>query len=85
MAGMIVVWVYILLATVLEVMLSYMFPAGWALRDTAIGLIAVSVAAAIVLFYMELKYQPRWESLFLVVTLFFVGDLILIWTASLAH
>lgn len=84
-AGMIVVWVYILLATVLEVIISYVFPASWALRDTAIGLVAISVAAAIVLFYMELKYQPRWESLFLVVTLFFVGDLLLIWTASLAH
>ena len=84
-AGMIVVWVYILLATVLEVIISTLFQASWALRDTAIGLVAISVAAAIVLFYMELKYQPRWESLFLVVTLFFVGDLILIWTASLAH
>jgi di/tricarboxylate transporter len=84
-AGMVVVWVYILLATVLEVIISYVFPASWALRDTAIGLVAISVAAAIVLFYMELKYQPRWESLFLLVTLFFVGDLLLIWTASLAH
>ena len=83
--GMITVWVYILLATVLEVIISYVFPASWALRDTAISVIAMSVAAAIVLFYMELKYQPRWESLFLLVTLFFVGDLILIWTASLVH
>jgi len=82
---MITVWVYILLATVLEVVISYVFPASWALRDTSISVIALSVAAAIVLFYMELKYQPRWESLFLVVTLFFVGDLILIWTASLVH
>ena len=83
--NMIAVWVYILLATVLEVIVSYVFPASWALRDTAISLIAISVAAAVVLFYMELKYQPRWESLFLVVTLFFVGDLLLIWTASLVH
>jgi di/tricarboxylate transporter len=82
---MITVWVYILLATVLEVIISYVLPAGWALRDTVIGVIAISVAAAIVLFYMELKYQPRWESLILLVTLFFVGDLILIWTASLVH
>jgi len=84
-ASMIVVWVYILLATVLEVIVSYVFPASWALRDTTISVMAVSVAAAIVFFYMELKYQPRWESLFLLVTLFFVGDLVLIWTASLAH
>jgi len=83
--SMIVVWVYILLATVLEVAVSYMLPTSWILRDTAIGVIALSMAAAIVLFYMELKYQPRWESLPLLVTLFFVGDLILIWTASLVH
>jgi RsiW-degrading membrane proteinase PrsW (M82 family) len=82
---MIIVWVYILLATLLEVIISYVFPASWALRDTAISVIAISAAAAVVLFYMELRYKPRWESLFLVVTLFFVGDLLLIWTASLVH
>ena len=84
-ASMIMVWVYILLATVLEVIVASMFPAGWVLRDTVISVIALSVAAAIVMFYMELKYHPRWESLFLLITLFFVGDLILIWTASLTH
>ena len=83
--NMIALWVYIILATILEVIISYVFPATWALRDTAISVIAISVAAAVVLFYMELKYQPKWESLFLLVTLFFVGDLLLIWTASLVH
>jgi hypothetical protein len=83
--GMITVWVYILLATVLEVIVSYMLPNSWALRDTVIGVIAITVAAAVVMFYMELKYQPRWESLFLLTTLFFVADLIFIWTASLVH
>ncbi len=83
--SMIIVWVYILLATVLEVIVSYMLPNSWVLRDTVIGGIAITVAAAVVMFYMELKYQPRWESFFLLTTLFFVGDLILIWTASLAH
>jgi hypothetical protein len=83
--GMITVWVYILLATVLEVIVSYMLPNSWALRDTMIGVIALTVAAAVVMFYMELKYQPRWESLFLLTTLFFVCDLIFIWTASLVH
>jgi hypothetical protein len=82
---MIIVWVYILLATVLEVIVSYEFPTAWVLRDSVIGVIAITVAAAVVLFYMELKYHPRWESLFLLVTLFFVGDLIFIWTASLVH
>jgi len=84
-ASMIIVWVYILLATVLEVAVASVFPTGWILRDTVISVIALSVAAAIVMFYMELKYQPRWESLILLITLFFVGDLILIWTASLTH
>jgi len=84
-ASMIAVWVYIILATVLEVIVSYVLPTSWMLRDTVIGVIAITVAAAVVLFYMELKYQPRWESLFLLVTLFFVGDLVFIWTASLVH
>jgi hypothetical protein len=82
---MIIVWVYILLATVLEVIVSYVLPTSWVLRDTAISVIAITVAAAVVLFYMELKYRPRWESLFLLTTLFFVGDLLFIWTASLVH
>jgi hypothetical protein len=86
MATMIIVWVYILLVTVLEVAASYIIPAsGWILRDTIIGVIALTAAAAVVMFYMELKYQPRWESLILGTTIFFVADLILIWTASLVH
>ena len=80
--SMIMVWVYIVLATILEVVASYLIPASsWIFRDTIISVIAISMAAAIVLFYMELKYQPRWESLFLLTTLFFVADLIFIWTA----
>jgi len=80
--SMIMVWVYIVLATILEVVASYLIPASsWIFRDTIISVIAISMAAAVVLFYMELKYQPRWESLFLLTTLFFVADLIFIWTA----
>jgi heme/copper-type cytochrome/quinol oxidase subunit 4 len=83
---MIAVWVYIVLATILEVVASYLIPASsWVFRDTVISVIAISMAAAVVLFYMELKYQPRWESLILLTTLFFVADLIFIWTASLVH
>jgi len=84
--SMIMVWVYIVLATILEVVASYLIPASsWVFRDTLISVIAISIAAAVVLFYMELRYQPRWESLFLLTTLFFVADLIFIWTASLVH
>lgn len=83
--GMVTVWVYIILATVLEVIVSYLIPNSWALRDTVIGVIAITVAAAVVMFYMELKYQPKWESLFLLTTLFFAADLLFIWTASLVH
>lgn len=83
---MIAVWVYIVLATILEVVAYYLIPlSSWALHDTVISVIAISMAAAVVMFYMELKYQPRWESIFLLVTLFFAADLIFIWTASLVH
>jgi Mlc titration factor MtfA (ptsG expression regulator) len=85
-ASVIAVWVYILLATVLEVIASYLIPlSSWVLRDTVIVTIALTTAAAVVLFYMELKYHPRWESVFLLTTLFFVADLMFIWTASLVH
>ncbi len=85
-ASMIAVWVYISLATILEVIISYLVPLSrWALRDAYIGMIALSCAAVVVLFYMELKYSPRWESIFLLTTLFFVADLLFIWTASLVH
>ncbi len=84
--SMIVVWVYILLATILEVVAFYVIPAGsWVLRDTILSIIAISMAAAVVMFYMELRYHPRWESVFLLTTLFFVADLLFIWTASLVH
>jgi len=84
--SMIMVWIYIVLATILEVVASYLIPASsWVFRDTVISVVAISMAAVVVLFYMELKYQPRWESLFLLTTLFFVADLIFIWTASLVH
>lgn len=85
-ASMVAVWVYISLATVLEVIASYLIPmSSWAARDTVIGIIALTTAAAIVLFYMELKYHPRWESIFLLTTVFFVADLLFIWTGSLVH
>lgn len=84
--SMIIVWVYIALATILEVVASYLIPvSSWLFRDTVISVVAISMAAAVVLFYMELRYHPRWESLFLLTTLFFVADLIFIWTASLVH
>lgn len=84
--SMIVLWVYILLATILEVVASYVIPASsWVLRDTVLSVIAISMAAGVVLFYMELRYHPRWESVFLLTTLFFAADLIFIWTASLVH
>ncbi len=51
--SMIVVWVYILLATILEVVASYVIPAGsWVLRDTVLSIIAISMAAGVVMFYM---------------------------------
>jgi hypothetical protein len=79
------VWVYILLATILEVVAFYTIPLGTSLHDSVISIIALSSAAVVVIFYMELKYRPRWEALFICTTLFFVMDLLFIWTASLVH
>ncbi|HMK83445.1 MAG TPA: hypothetical protein VK503_06985 [Candidatus Bathyarchaeia archaeon] len=85
-ATMVAVWVYILLATILEVVAYYVIPlSSWALHDSVISIIALSSATAVVIFYMELIYRPRWEALFISTTLFFVLDLLLIWTASLVH
>ena len=85
-ATMVAVWVYILLATILEVVAYYVIPlSSWALHDSVISIIAISSAAAVAIFYMELKYRPRSEAIFIGTTLFFALDLILIWTASLVH
>ena len=85
-ATMAAVWVYILLATILEVVSYYVIPlSSWALHDSVISIIAISSAAAVAIFYMELKYHPRWEALYITTTLFIALDLLLIWTASLVH
>ena len=84
-ATMVAVWIYISLATILEVVAYYVLPLSSALHDSVISIIAISSAAAVVIFYMELKYRPRWEALFIGTTLFFALDLLLIWTASLVH
>ncbi len=52
------VWIYLVAATVAEVLLFYLLPAG-TLVNLSIGLLAASKAVLIVMYYMHLKYEPR--------------------------
>ncbi len=52
------VWIYLVAATVAEVLLFYSLPAG-TLINLSIGLLAASKAVLIVMYYMHLKYEPR--------------------------
>ena len=52
------VWIYLVAATVAEVILFYFLPTS-TLINLSIGLLAASKAVLIVMYYMHLKYEPR--------------------------
>ncbi len=59
----VVVWVLLVAATLLEVY-TRSLPAGAALIVAAIILISASKASLIALYYMHLRYDSKWISLF---------------------
>ncbi len=53
-----IVWTYLVAATVLEVIVFYKIPTG-ALVYESIGVLAVTKAVLIAMYFMHLKYEPR--------------------------
>ena len=52
------VWIYLMAATIAEVVLFYSLPAS-TLANLSIGLLAASKAVLIVMYFMHLRYEPR--------------------------
>jgi cytochrome c oxidase subunit 4 len=54
----IIVWAYLVAATVAEVIVFYRVPAGDLVYES-IGVLAVTKAVLIAMYFMHLKYEPR--------------------------
>ncbi|MDV3244883.1 MAG: cytochrome C oxidase subunit IV family protein [Nitrososphaerales archaeon] len=78
------VWVYLLVATVTEVVFFDIFPRGF-VTNLSIGLLAVSKAVLIVMYYMHLKYEPRPIKYLIVPPTLLVAVLILTLVYSIGH
>lgn len=76
------VWAYIIAAVIAEVYISA-YMRNNASGYTAISLLATSQAAAVVLFYMQLKEEPNSIRLFAVVALMFLAALLAAMIATL--
>lgn len=75
------VWVYMVAAVVAEVAAFYYLRPPT--TEEVIGVLSVSQAAALALFYMELKYEPNSIRLFALVALMFLAALLVAMIASL--
>jgi cytochrome c oxidase subunit IV len=78
------VWIYLMAATVAEVLLFYLLPTS-ALVSLSIGLLAASKAVLIVMYYMHLKYEPRPIQYLILPPTLLVSVLILTLIFSIAH
>ena len=76
------VWVYMILATLVEVDAFYLIHA-YATVATVITVLATSQAVAIVLFYMQLKDEPGGLRLFALIPIMFLSALFIAMLASL--
>lgn len=75
------VWVYTLLAVVAEVYVSYAV-SSVLFETTAIIVFAISQAAAVVAFYMNLKEEPGSLILMVIIPLMFISGLLITVVAS---
>ncbi len=82
--NMFLIWIYLAVATVVEVILFYSFP-GDVFVTYAISVLAVSKAIFIFAFYMHIRYEQRSLKVFSVIPLFFLLALLVGMFASLGH
>lgn len=81
---MILIWVYLAAATVIEVFLFYAY-AGNTFVNYAISVLALSKAIFIFAFYMHVRYEQRSLKIFSIIPLFFLLALLAGMFASLGH
>ncbi len=78
------VWIYLVAATVAEVLLFYLLPAS-TLINSSIALLAASKAVLIVMYYMHLKYEPRPLQYLILPPTLLVAVLVLTLVFSIGH
>jgi len=76
------VWAYMVLAVLTEVFAFYRI-ANYPTMATVVSILATSQAAAIVLFYMQLKDEPGSLRLFALIPIMFLSALLIAMLASL--
>ena len=76
------VWAYMVLAVLSEVAAFYTI-ASYGIMATVVTILATSQAAAVVLFYMQLKEEPGSLRLFALIPLMFLSALLIAMIASL--
>ena len=81
---MVLIWVYLAAATVIEVFLFYAY-AGDVFVNYAISVLALSKAIFIFAFYMHVRYEQRSLKIFSIIPLFFLLALLAGMFASLGH
>jgi hypothetical protein len=79
-------WSWLVVSTLIEVAaVPYLSSAVWEVRGAVESVIALSAVVPLMLFYMGLLSEHRGVKMFVVVSLFFCIDLLLIWSASSVH
>jgi hypothetical protein len=79
-------WSWLVVTVLIEVAaIPYLSNLVWTVRGSIETLIALTAVVPLLLFYMGLWEEDRSVKLFVVASLFFCLDLILIWSASSVH
>lgn len=76
------VWAYMVIGVLTEVGVFYLYP-PYSVLVTVVSLLATSQAAAIVLFYMQLREEPGSLRLFAIIPIMFLAALLIAMLASL--
>jgi len=79
-------WSWLVVSILVEVAaVPYLSSAVWQIRGAVESAIALSAVIPLILFYMGLQDEHIGVKMFVIVSLFFCADLILIWSASSVH
>jgi hypothetical protein len=79
-------WSWLVVTVLIEVAaVPYLSSAVWTVRGAVESIVALSAVIPLILLYMGLWEEHRSVKMFVLVSLFFCADLILIWSASSVH
>jgi hypothetical protein len=79
-------WSWLVVTILIEVAsTNYLASVSWEVRGLVESVVALSAVIPLMLFYMGLWAEHRSLKMFVIVSLFFCADLLLIWSASSVH